>query len=434
MEGEESIVAQVEQFEAHCLRKRSLEGEIELVLARRDDTAVEAVELAERELENTKRECAEIWARVEKARQLEFDKAEKSRLLLESRLQASPIGVAKSGVLQATSDSDSFSVISDPQQGAASTSADHTSSLNHSSDSEDDLSEEFLIRLVQRYTDICYERRMVQEEIEDRLERKERMVVERLRCAKIALETTRQKAVEIVAALNDASQGDSKVNLPTRSIGSVGPEPIFAVPDGVYASGSGPIAIPSSGALVTGPSPVKPYSPSIPIPPLKGAPLPPSSVSVTPALEPIRSTLLNHPTQSTLKHTPAAAHPPVPAPSQAPTITATQRAIYKKYDQMMTNAKAAGGNVSMLNVPWPVLASQPHQYPMQNVMAAQLEGSSVTSFIKGYVQWKGWNLKDNGNSVLADWEQLHSQVPERKPGGKACMHRVVLIIRKLVQG
>lgn len=50
MEGDESIVAQVERFEDYCLRKRSLEGDIELVLARRDDTVVEAVELAEYEL------------------------------------------------------------------------------------------------------------------------------------------------------------------------------------------------------------------------------------------------------------------------------------------------------------------------------------------------------------------------------------------------
>ena len=430
MEDEESIVTQVERFEDYCLRKRSLEGDIELVLARRDDTALEAMELAERELDNTKRECAEIEARVEKARHLEFDRAESSRLAID---QSSPIAVAKGGASQASSDSDSFSVVSHPQQGAACTGEDQRSSLSHSSDSEDDLSEDFLIRLVQRYTDICHERRSIQDEIEVRLERKQRIVVEKLRCAKIALEATRQKAVEIVAALNDASQGDCKVNLPTRSTRSVGSKPIFAAADGVYASGSGPIPIPSSAVPAIGPYQVTPCTPSSPISSLKKAPLPPSAPA-TPALNTIRSTPLDHPTQSTSKYIPTTAHSPVPAPSQAPTITPTQRAIYKKYDQMMITAKAAGGEVSMLAVPWPLLMSQPQQYPMQNVMAQHLEESSVTSFINGYIQWKGWNLKNNGNSVLADWEQLHSQVPGRKPGGKACLYRVVLIIRKLVRG
>lgn len=433
MEGEESVAAQVERFEAYCLRKQSLEGEIELVLAMRDDNAVEAVQLAEHELGRTKRECAEIEARVEKARRLEFDRAERSRFLLETRLLVSPISGAKGGVLQATSDSDSFSVVSDPQQGTTSTGVDQISGLNHPNDSEDDLSEEFLIHLVERYTNVCYERRMVQEEIEDRLEKKKRIVAEKLRCAKIALETTRQKAVNIVAALNDASQGDSKVSLPTGSIQSVGHNPIFTVPDGVYATGSGPMALPSSAAPVAGPYPVKPCAHSSPIASSKQTPLPPSA-SATPALDTIRSTPLNHPTQSASRHTPVAQNSPIPLQSQAPKITPTQRAIYKKYEQMMVTAKAAGGAVSMLTVPWPTLTSQPDQYPMQNIMAQQLEDSSVTCFIKGYIQWKGWNLKDNGASVLADWEQLHSQVPGRKPGGKACLYKVVLILRKLMRG
>ena len=64
MNGEESIVTQVERFEDYCLRERSLEGDIELALTKRDDAAVEAVELADRDLENATRERAEIEARM----------------------------------------------------------------------------------------------------------------------------------------------------------------------------------------------------------------------------------------------------------------------------------------------------------------------------------------------------------------------------------
>lgn len=99
----------------------------------------------------------------------------------------------------------------------------------------------------------------------------------------------------------------------------------------------------------------------------------------------------------------------------------------------MIAAKAAGGGVSMLKVPWPILMQHAHQYPMQNVMAQHLEDSVVRSFIQGYIQWKGWNLRANGNTVLADWEHLHSLVPERKPGGKACLQKLVLILRRLVR-
>src|SRR5258708_34663306 len=107
-------------------------------------------------------------------------------------------------------DSDSFSVISNQQQSDASTDIIQQSSSTPSSSSEDDLSDEFLTLLVQRYTDLCHERRTLHEEIEDRLERKKRLAAEKFRCAKIALEATRQKAVDIVAALNEAVGRDTK--------------------------------------------------------------------------------------------------------------------------------------------------------------------------------------------------------------------------------
>ena len=117
MQGEESIVTQVERFEDYSLRERGLEGDIELALTRRDDAAVEAVELADRELENATRERAEIEARVERARQLEFDRAEEFCLPLDSQLQASSNGTTEGKVLQATLDSDDFSDVPDPNQG-----------------------------------------------------------------------------------------------------------------------------------------------------------------------------------------------------------------------------------------------------------------------------------------------------------------------------
>ena len=51
------------------------------------------------------------------------------------------------------------------------------------------------------------------------------MAAQRLRCAKIMLQTTRERAVEIVAALNEASGGDAKIRLPVGDIDSLGSHP-----------------------------------------------------------------------------------------------------------------------------------------------------------------------------------------------------------------
>jgi hypothetical protein len=434
MAGEESTVAQVERFENYCLRKRSLEGDIELVLARRDDVAVEAVELAENELKGTKRECAAIEARVERARRLDFDRAEKSRLPSDSRPQFSSNSAEEGGVLQGATDSDRFSVVSDPQQSVADAIIDQMDSPSPSSHSKDDLSEEFLMNLVQRYTDICNERRMLQDEIEDRLERKERMASEKLRCAKLALEATRQKAVELVAALNDASQGDTKVNLPARATGTIGSKPGFSDADSVYASGSGPTLLPPS---VTAPDAVQAEKHSIPTPASKQTSLPPPSATLqhpSPALPAMRPTAIGHMSQSTPRITPTTVVPPLATPSfSSPLIPATHQAIYKKYDFMMAAAKVAGAAVSMQRVPWPLLMAHADQYPMQNVTEKHLVDSNVIDFIQGYVQWKGRTLKFEGVWMLADWEWLFSQVPTSKPGGRRYVERVVLILRSLLK-
>jgi len=440
MESSESIVTQVERFEDYCLKKRRLEGDIESALASIDKDAVEAVEHAECELENTKRECAEIEVRVERARRGDFDRADK---FLESGRQSPLYAMNESIQPQAdiepspatspsilasiptsTAGSDDFSVVSNPQKEAPGPSCDNQSILNPPGHSEDHSSDDFLTLLVQRYTDICYERRTIQKEVENRLERKERVAVEKLTCAKIALEATRQKAVEIVAALNEASDGDSMVNLPAGVLRSIDAKAINPGADGAWAS-----------VLVSGP--VKLHEHATPTPPLKETPLPASAVCL-PKPDTIHSSTVEHLSQSILKgksaaEIPAATPPSAPTPLPQPQVTTTQQAIFTKYDNLMIAAKAAGSGLSMLKVPWPLYTPSHSQYPLQNIAAPHLVDSKVKEFVEGYIRWKGWNLKAKGELVLADWVQLHGQVPERKPGGKACMQKVVAILRVLVQ-
>ena len=334
-------------------------------------------------------------------------------------------------------DPDYFSDVSDPLQGAPGTGVDQKTRLNAPSLPEDDLSNEFLTLLVQRYTDICYERRMLEEEIEDRLERKERTAVEKLRHVKIALETVRQKAVEIVAALNEASQGASRVNLPARSIRPPGSVPIFSGANGIHLSASGPIINRSPLPLVTGPNPVQAGERSIPNNASNQVPFAPSPASLhyhSLPLYTIRSTAIDHLSQPTLRRTPESTIPSATVPSfPSPTITPTQQDIYKKHDSMMIAAKAAGEGVSMLKIPWPLLMPHAHHYPMQNVMVQHLDDSGVISFFQGYIQWKGWNLKVEGRSLLTDWGQIFSQIPDHKRGGRQCVGKVVSILRGLLQ-
>ena len=473
MESEESIVAQVERFENYCLKKRRLEGDIESVLVRMDEDAVEAVEHAERELETTKRECVETEARVQRARRGVFhDRAEKcdesgrrsplyamkeDKALQESdtsntgfasnasnepiqpQADIEPSSATSLPILvpmpTSIADSDDFSMVSNPQQEAAGPSHDKESIPDPASHSNDNSSDDFLQLLVQRYTDICYERRTILEEIENRLERKERIAVERLACARIALETTRQKAVEIVAVLNEASGGDAMINLPAGILGSIDSKATSSSVDGAYSSGSEPIVSPST-VLVPGPAKVHEHVTLIP--PLKEGLLQ-TSKTVSPEPDTIRpSTMVEHLSQSILRRVPASELPaatPLPAtsPLLQPELTTTKQAIFMKYDELMIAAKAAGSGVSMLKVPWPLFTISCDQYPVKNIAAPHLVDSNVADFVEGYIRWKGWNLKVEGKLVLGDWEHLHSLVPERKPGGKACMQRVVSILGVLVR-
>ena len=468
-------MAQVERFENYCLEKRRLEGDIESVLVRMDESAVEAVEHAQRELENTKRECAETEARIERARRGVFhDGAEKfgesgrqsplyamkedkapqesdsnTRLAndasnepIQPQADIEPSSATSPPILipmpTSIADSDDFSIVSNPQQEAAGPSYDKESISNPVGHSNDNSSDDILQILVQRYTDICYECRTVQEEIENKLERKERIAVERVTSARIALDTTRQKAVETVAALNEASGGDAMVNLPAGVLGSIDSKAIISPADGAYSSGPGPIVSPSTVGYAHVSDPAKVHGHVTPIPPLKEGPLPTSTI-FSPEPEAIRPIMpVEHLSQSILKRVPASELPAATplsttTPLPKPQVTTIQQAIFRKYDKLMIAAKAAGSGVSMEKVPWPLFTISCEKYPHKNIAASHLKGSSVTDFVEGYIRWKGWKRKAGGKLMLGDWEHLHLQVPKKKSGGKACMQRVVSILSVLVR-
>ena len=463
-------MAQVERFEGYCLKKRRLEGNIESVMVRMDNDATEAVEHAEYELANTKRECAEIEARVERARRGDFDRADKphesghyspsyameegsalqtsgSKSQLANNASNGPVQLQEgieplpaasppiiNSIAASTVDSDDFSMVSNPQQEAHGPSSDKELIHGHN---EDNSREDFLTLLVQRYTDICYERRTLQEEIENRLERKERMAMERLTCAKIALETSRQKAVEIMAALNEASGGDTIVNFPAGVLGSIDSKAISPAAGGACASGSGPVVGPSGDHSMPVSGPVKVHEHATLTPPLEETPSPTSIMSF-PEPGTIRPTMVGHLSQSVFRSTSAPEIPaasPLSTPALSPPLQAltTQQAIFMKYDKLMIVAKAAGSELSMERVPWPLFTPSLNKYPVQHILVSHLVDSKVADFVQEYFRWKGWNLKVEGKLVLAEWEQLHMQVPARKIGGKACMQRVVSILRVLVR-
>ena len=310
--------------------------------------------------------------------------------------------------------------------------ADSQKDTNYDQRIGGDLSNEFFSLLVQRYTDLCHERQILQEEIEDEIERKERLATENIRCAIIHLETIREKAVEVVAVLNEASEGDTQVRLPAGALGKTHiVSPVDPYPKNANDSFPPPLDAPaplSPPAYSTLTEPVldNNYSKNTMIPTVVGqVPLPsmPRGVTINQLAELI----------SELRRTPAPAPPPAPPPPKPPSnITATQRAIFKKYDELMKAAKAAGAPVPMAAVPWPLLVSHAHQYPMQNVMEKDLISSSVVGFISLYSRWKGWNLRNDGQSMREDWERLLLVIPEQKPWGRACAVKVISVLRELI--
>ena len=427
MEATESISDQVERFEDFCVQKRALEGGIEVVLTKRDAKAVREVATAELELKTTKGECERIAARVTRARQGDFETTQGHRMPTKCVFTTSSAPAQPNSASPTTVPSDQ-----PPQK-------DHADSQKVTEDDqkiEDDLSHEFLSLLIERYTDLCQERQILQDEIEDRLKRKERLAMEKLKHAKIHLGNIREQAVEAVAALKQASGGDTRVRLP----GGAPDETHLAspcIPESAYSSG------PLSPNV---PPPVSPPAGTPLAAPLPGNTFSENSMTTT-SLGSVLSPLPNPPRGTTigqladliseLRRTPAPAPaplPPLPPPPPNPSssnVTATQQAIFRRYDELIGAARRAGAAVSMLSIPWPLLMSHAHQFPMQNVMEKHLVNSDVVDFICLYSQWKGWNLRVDGRAMREDWEQLYSVIPEHKRGGKACVGRVVSILREL---
>ena len=313
--------------------------------------------------------------------------------------------------------------------------ADSQRDTNYDQRIEGDLSNEFFALLVHRYTDLCHERQILQEEIEDEIERKERLATEKLRCAIIHLETITEKAIEVVTVLNEASEGDTQVRLPARELDKTHiVSPIDSYPKNANNSFPPPHDAPASlspaaHSTLTEPVPDNTYSKNTTIPTVVGqVPLPSVPRGVT--INQIAGLI------SELRRTPAPPPPPPPPPPPKPPsyVTATQRAIFQKYDELMKAAKVAGAAVPMSAVPWPLLVSHAHQYPMQNVMEKDLMSSSVVGFIFLYSRWKGWNLRNDGQSMREDWEKLLLVIPEHIPWGRgrACALKVLSILRELI--
>jgi hypothetical protein len=298
---------------------------------------------------------------------------------------------------------------------------------------EDDLSDEFMTLLVQRYTDLCHERQTLQEEIDDRLERNERLATEKLRCAIIHLDTIRERAIEVVAALNEASGGETRVRLPAGELDETHLEtPIESVPKSANNFCSLPLnALPSptpaTDSARTAPVPDSTYSKNTAAATVIGtiscpSPSTPHGATIDRLAELIQE----------LRGKPAMPPPPLPPQKPRSSVTATQQAIFKRYDELIKAVKAVGTAVPTSPVPWPLLVPHAHQYPMRNVMEKDLVHSDVVGFIDLYSRWKGWNLSKDGQPMRKDWEKLLSMIPEHKRGERACAAKVVSILRELV--
>ncbi len=302
---------------------------------------------------------------------------------------------------------------------------------------EGDLSNEFFTLLVQRYTDLCHERQILQEEIEDQIERKERLANEKLRRAKINLESIREKAVEVVAVLNETSGGDTQVRLPAGALDETRVvSPIDLYPKN--ANDSRPLPLDAPPSL----SPATDSTLTEPVPDNTC----PKNATITTVVGSVLCPLPSTPRGATIDQlaklvselrggTPAPPPPPpapAPAPRQPSYTTAIHRAIFMKYDELMKAAKAAGATVPMSAVPWPLLVPHAHQYPMQNVVEKDVMRLNVVGFVDLYSRWKGWNLRNDGQSMREDWEKLLLVIPGHIPWGRVCVAKVVSVLRELV--
>jgi len=446
MDASESLLARVERFEDYCSQKRGLEGDIEYALARRDEKAVEDVEIAERELESTKRECAAIDARIEKARRWESSSTEGSKeacrdgpassgvAVREGRPPFATITTPQSPVAQISqpgssetvlpvttpliptsiADSASFSVISSPEQSMTGTGSKSLEAP------EDVMSDDFLTSLVQRYADLCHERHALQEEIEGKLERKERIAVEKLVCAKIALDTTRQNAVEIVAALMEASGGDTHIRLPTaeqfeKRSGSAHPSNVSELN---YPSRSTPSLASysrTSPGISTSSLPCHENAKDIQDPPPGSAPaslgsLPPLTLHLDLAKA---TTVLPRSITN-----PVNATKPKIAPKKSIKVEEWEAAIFRLYDTLMPFAIAARSAVTVSHLPWPVLEFKHDTYSPENITNDDIKQEVVADFIRVYCVWKGWSFQTGREKMKVDWESVEKEFPSTRKGRK----------------
>ena len=97
MGAKETISNQVEQYENFCIMKHTLERDIEVVFAKRDAKAVMNIALAERELENTRRECEALSGRVTRARHGDSETTQEHRIPTQYVFTASPAPVQPCG-------------------------------------------------------------------------------------------------------------------------------------------------------------------------------------------------------------------------------------------------------------------------------------------------------------------------------------------------
>jgi hypothetical protein len=301
--------------------------------------------------------------------------------------------------------------------------------------SEDDLSNEHLALLVQRYTVLCQARQTLQDEIENRLKKRERLAMEKLICAKIRLEEVRKQAVEAVAELNKASGGDTRICLSAGAPDGAYLSPPF-VPDGAPGPGSLPPTVSTSASPAAGSTNL--FTPS-------GNPVSESNAA-TPPVCPFSGTsvdqlkdLISRLRRPTAPPPPPPQAPPPPLqqldpPSGGVIATETQQAIFNLYDEKMKAAKAAGAAVQMPWIPWPIFVSDAHQYRRQEVMEKHLVNSEVADFFRLYLRCKDSDFHDGRRTLRADWDKLLLAVPGHKRGGKACVRKVVSILHELAPG
>jgi hypothetical protein len=209
-----------------------LVGGTGVVLAKRYATAVTDAVVAERELEDTKRECEEMLVRVTRARQGGFETTQghlvPARYGLTTpltparpsagRRESVPneqriAGATKTPLNRPTAKhkdhlaSQGPPTPSDPppkERSPPHAQADSQKDTGNDQSVENGLSDESLGLLVQRYAGLCRERQTLQREIEDWLKRKERLAAEKLR-----------QAIKAMADLNEASGGDPRIRLPS---------------------------------------------------------------------------------------------------------------------------------------------------------------------------------------------------------------------------